>query len=302
MSTPRKNPVTVFFDGTCPLCEREVSFYRRREGARAIRWIDVSDAPEGTVAPGLTRAQALARFHVRDARGELVSGGSAFASLWSAMPGFRILGRVFNLPPFAWLLDRTYDLFLKVRPRLQAIVSSRAEARADGFPQWLVRDLRSDHAGETGAVAIYRGILKVSADPEIRRFAAAHLQTESLHLERIEAILPDADRGRLLPVWRAAGFMTGAVPAMFGRRAVFATIDAVESFVDHHYAEQIRKLEVLDLHPELRDLLQRCREDELQHRDEARAALERPDGAAMRTWRWLVRAGSAAAVVLARRV
>ena len=302
MSACSNNPVTVFYDGACPLCEKEISFYRRREGADAVRWVDVSQAGAATLAPDLTRAQALARFHVRDARGELTSGGAAFSRLWRALPGFRPLGRLFRLPPLAWLLERGYELFLKIRPRLQARAAARTKLRADGFPRWLVRDLRSDHAGETGAVEIYRGILRTSRDPEIRRFAEAHMATERSHLERIEAVLPVEDRGRLLPVWRAAGFLTGAFPALLGRGAVYATIDAVESFVDHHYADQIRKLAALDLHPELRALLAECREDEIHHRDEARASLTRPDGLAPRAWRWLVGAGSRAAVVLARRL
>ena len=33
------------------------------------------------------------------------------------------------------------------------------------LPAWLEAELRSDHAGETGAVLIYRGILAFSRDP-----------------------------------------------------------------------------------------------------------------------------------------
>ena len=38
------------------------------------------------------------------------------------------------------------------------------------------------------------------------------------------------------------GWLTGALPALFGRKAIFATIEAVETFVDHHYAQQIARL------------------------------------------------------------
>ncbi|MGB5621657.1 MAG: demethoxyubiquinone hydroxylase family protein [Gammaproteobacteria bacterium] len=302
MPTSNDDCVTVYYDGACPLCVREISFYRRREDVDAVRWIDVSQTGAATIAPDLTREQALARFHVRDSQGKLTSGGAAFARLWTAIPGFRPLGRLFRLAPLAWLLERGYEWFLRIRPRLQALVAQRTDVRPDGFARWLVQDLRSDHAGEAGAVAIYRGILRTSREPEIRRFAETHMQTERLHLERIEAVLPVEDRSRLLPIWRAAGFLTGALPALLGRGAVYATIDAVESFVDRHYAEQIRKLAALDLHPELRSLLTQCRQDEIHHRDEARASLDQPDGLAPRMWRWLVGAGSAAAVVLARRV
>lgn len=298
-----RQAVTVYYDGACPLCQREISFYRRRRGSEKVCWVDVSDTDAEVIAPDLTRREALARFHVRDADGELVSGGVAFARLWREMPGFRSLGNLFSTRPLSWLLDRSYEFFLRFRPQLQSMAQARqTTARDANLPLWLMRDLRSDHAGETGAVEIYRGVLSFARDPGLRTFATDHLATERTHLKKIEAILKPADRSRLLPLWRVSGYLTGAVPALIGTGAVYATIDAVETFVDRHYADQIKKLSRLGVHPELRELLQQCREDELHHRDEARASLARPQGYAARAWRWLVGAGSAVAVVFARRV
>ncbi len=293
--------LTVFYDGACPLCRREVAFYRERRGAERVDWVDVSEAGTKDVAPGLSRQQALARFHVSDASGTLMSGGAAFAALWRTLPSFRPLGRLFGLRPFAWALERLYLVFLRLRPRLQAL-AARNESRPEaGFPDWLVRDLRSDHAGETGAVAIYRGILAVSRDSAVRDFAQAHMATERRHLELMDASLSPKGRSVFLPIWRVAGFLTGALPALFGREAVFATIDAVETFVDHHYAEQIERLDREGIEPALRDMLEACRQDEVDHRDEARDAAARPATLMLRLWCRLVVGGSAAAVALARR-
>ncbi len=156
-------------------------------------------------------------------------------------------------------------------------------------------DLRSDHAGESGAVQIYRGILTLTRDPAIRAFATEHLATEQEHLRLLEAI--GAERSLLLPVWKVAGFLTGFLPALFGPRAVYATIEAVETFVDHHYAEQIARL---DGGP-LRALLVECQHDEVHHRDEAAAALGAERGLFLRLWGWVVTFGSASAVAAARR-
>ena len=38
------------------------------------------------------------------------------------------------------------------------------------YPRSLIHALRSDHAGETGAVAIYHGILAVSRDRAVREY------------------------------------------------------------------------------------------------------------------------------------
>ena len=299
--TAEPHQLTVFYDGACPLCRREIGFYQRRDGAQSIDWVDVSRCAGETVAPGLTKAEAMARFHVKRADGRLASGGLAFAQLWAALPGFRPFGLVLQWPPLAWLTERVYRLFLKVRPRLQALAGADDVNCPAALPTWLLRELRSDHAGETGAVQIYRGILAISRDPEVRHFAEAHLATERQHLADIEAVLPPRERSSFLPLWRLAGFLTGALPALFGRNAVFATIGAVETFVDHHYAQQVARLTQEDSHPDLRDLLERCRLDEVQHRDEAQGSLDRAAGPLVTAWCWMVGRGSALAVALARR-
>mgnify|MGYP006145652575 FL=1 len=95
--------------------------------------------------------------------------------------------------------------------------------------------------------------------------------------------------------------MTGAIPAMFGPRAVYATIDAVESFVDHHYQQQIDHIRQHGGPPGLLELLLQCQADECHHRDEA-ASLAGQTPWPLKLWCRVVGSGSAAAVVLARRV
>ncbi len=149
---------------------------------------------------------------------------------------------------------------------------------------------------------IYRGILAISRDASVRAFAASHLQTERKHLTLMEEIVPVAGRTRLLPLWRVMGWLTGALPALFGRQAVFATIEAVETFVDHHYEQQIVRLMPEGEHGPLRQVLLDCQADEVSHRDEA-ASLALPKRDIMlRLWCAIVGSGSAAAVVAAKRV
>jgi len=170
------------------------------------------------------------------------------------------------------------------------------------MPAWLEGELRSDHAGETGAVMIYRGILAVSRDPAAREFAQRHMVTEQGHLRLIEQVLPAAKHSKLLPIWRVAGWLTGAIPALFGPRAIFATIDAVESFVDHHYQQQIDRLDAERSFPALRAMLAKCQEEEVHHRDEARGLGVAPPSLALLGWCWMVGAGSKAAVMAAKRI
>lgn len=170
------------------------------------------------------------------------------------------------------------------------------------LPRWLVAELRSDHAGETGAVMIYRGILAISRDPDIRTFGTRHMATEQGHLDLLEQVLAPRDRSVLLPIWRVAGFLTGFLPGLFGNRAVYATIDAVETFVDHHYQQQLDRLDAEGIEPRLRAVLAECQADEVHHRDEARDATGAPPGVLLRAWAWVVGTGSSAAVQAAKRI
>jgi len=166
----------------------------------------------------------------------------------------------------------------------------------------MLEDLRSDHAGEAGAVMIYRGILARSRDPAVRRFASEHLKTEQKHLKIMEGLVPGEARSLLLPIWRVAGWITGYLPAVVGSRAVYATIAAVERFVVAHYQEQIRKLAADGSQGELRATLEACQADEAHHRDEAESLGGQPPGAVLRLWVALVGLGSRYAVVAARRL
>jgi len=170
---------------------------------------------------------------------------------------------------------------------------------------YLQRELRSDHAGETGAVYIYKGIVAIAqwrGDEEMLSFAKAHGATEAEHLKLVEAWLPASQRSWLLGPWRLAGWLTGALPAFFGRHAVYRTIAAVETFVDQHYQHQIDHLVAFGGPEGLLPLLIRCQTDEQHHRDEASALAGNKFSGMLRAWCWTVGFGSAAAVVLARRL
>ncbi|WP_440959122.1 thiol-disulfide oxidoreductase DCC family protein [Oceanicaulis sp. LC35] len=118
--------VEVFYDGGCPLCRSEMSYYRAR-GSNA----QFTDLTRGEVSPeGVSCDAALKRFHVRDETGRLRSGAAAFAALWRVTPGWRWLGRIGGVPPFVWIGEGLYRLFLPIRPALQMLVIRLSKERA----------------------------------------------------------------------------------------------------------------------------------------------------------------------------
>lgn len=106
---------TLYYDGACPVCSREVAMYRRQPGAEHLRWVDAASCPAADLGPGLTRDAALARLHLRQADGRLVSGARAFAALWRSLPRWAWLGRLAGAGPVPSVLEAGYRLFLVLR-------------------------------------------------------------------------------------------------------------------------------------------------------------------------------------------
>jgi demethoxyubiquinone hydroxylase (CLK1/Coq7/Cat5 family) len=296
----RCDALTVMFDGACPLCRREVGVYQQLTPLQPVVWTDVS-ALDATVLSEQERQKFLSRFHVRLPGGEWLSGAAAFVALWLSLPGWRWLGRLAALPGVTPLLERTYSGFLRYRPALQRLAAQWDVAHLPAnMPAGMLGDLRSDHAGETGAVWIYRGILAVSRDESVRAFALRHLHTEQGHIRHMQALLPPLRRSWLLVPWRMAGWVTGALPALMGPQAVFATIGAVETFVDQHYQQQLDRLAGRPGCQSLFSLMAECQQDEREHRDESLAQVQPSPGWLLSVWCRMVGRGSAVAVWLAR--
>jgi ubiquinone biosynthesis monooxygenase Coq7 len=166
----------------------------------------------------------------------------------------------------------------------------------------LLAELRSDHAGEYGAVAIYQGILAVARKKELTQFAQHHLQTEADHLAFLENVLAPQHRTRLLPLWKLAGWSLGVLPTLIGPHAVYVTIEAVEQFVEQHYQ---RQLTMMKSDPALHDLYQTLEQfcaDEVEHKSDAAYRRQPNLGLLARFWSHIVGKGSALAVVVAKRV
>ena len=115
MSSEPTSALTVYFDGQCPVCSREIAMYRRQAGAGSIAWVDATTCPVAVLGTDLSRQGALARLHVRTADGELRSGAEAFTTLWRHLPKIALLGRVLSRRPFLAILEVGYRALLVVR-------------------------------------------------------------------------------------------------------------------------------------------------------------------------------------------
>ncbi len=133
--------------------------------------------------------------------------------------------------------------------------------------------IRVDHAGEYGAVAIYRGQRAIFDRLPHKARISSLLQDmeagEARHLTAFDDLLAERKiRPTLLaPFWNAAGFGLGAATALLGEKAAMACTAAVEDVIEKHYADQIAALESAE--PEIAATLRQFRDDELEHKHTA---------------------------------
>ena len=117
--------LTVFYDGACPLCQREIAYYQQLDQAGRVHWVDVS-ASDAVCPNGYCQVDLLKRFHVQCAQGRLYSGAAGFARMWLELPGlWRYAGQVAMWPPVTALLELGYRAFLPLRPTMQRMARQR---------------------------------------------------------------------------------------------------------------------------------------------------------------------------------
>jgi len=133
--------------------------------------------------------------------------------------------------------------------------------------------IRVDHAGEYGAVQIYRGQLAVfksiGAKSHATRLIAEMEAGEQEHLKVFDRLIAERNvrPTAMAPVWRVAGFGLGAVTALLGESAAHACTEAVEEVIEEHYQRQSDRLGGAD--SELKATIDKFRADEIAHKETA---------------------------------
>jgi predicted DCC family thiol-disulfide oxidoreductase YuxK len=117
-----KPPLTVFYDGACPICALEIDALRRRDACGRLHAIDI--AAPGFVAEqhGFSRSALDASIHVVAADGEIARGAEALRRIYGAV------GLGWLVAPTAWpglraLADAAYAAFARRRRRISAALA-----------------------------------------------------------------------------------------------------------------------------------------------------------------------------------
>lgn len=137
------------------------------------------------------------------------------------------------------------------------------------------RVIKVDHAGEHGAVCVYRAQQWFARwrAPELLGDIEECIEHEIGHRARFAAELARRGRPRCRSYHLCAlgGYVLGAITGMAGRYAINATTVAIERIVLRHMREQIDALQTSD--PTAVTLLRSIIVEEQQHHDQAAAKL-----------------------------
>lgn len=106
-------PLSVWYDGDCPVCRQEVALYRRIDRDDLITWIDILALTDSELPADKVRADLLGRFHARQGNGPWHIGVDAFAAIWDQLPVLRRIAFLFRTPGIRQLAKLAYRGFLK---------------------------------------------------------------------------------------------------------------------------------------------------------------------------------------------
>lgn len=117
MTSP-KSPLTLYFDGACPLCSREMRFFNHKAQAGEVRFVDIAAADFDAASHGLNARAVHREIHGRTADGRIVVGIDALAQMWQLVPSTRWLASLTQIPVSRQAMQVGYWVFARLRPYL----------------------------------------------------------------------------------------------------------------------------------------------------------------------------------------
>ena len=103
--------LTVFYDGKCGLCSREISHYIKISPPTTFIWCDIANEPQHLKEINVSQSSALKRLHVIDQDGKIQIGIDAFIAIWKKLPRWRLLALICSTPGVRSILHWLYNKF-----------------------------------------------------------------------------------------------------------------------------------------------------------------------------------------------
>ena len=115
MNTPK---LTIFFDGGCPLCKREVDFLQSKNQEGALSFIDINTSDfSSDLKYGITYKQAMDRIHAMKSDGSVIKDIKVFQEAYSLI-GLGWIYAPTKLPILDKFIEFIYGLWAKYRLKI----------------------------------------------------------------------------------------------------------------------------------------------------------------------------------------
>ena len=113
--------IKVYFNDSCNICRMEINHYKKIANSD-LEWIDITNNDEAIKITSKSQKELLRRLHVIN-DGEVIGGAKAFIIIWSKIPKYKILSKIFSIKPLFVIFHYIYEiaaffLFLKNRKQL----------------------------------------------------------------------------------------------------------------------------------------------------------------------------------------
>ena len=114
--------IKVFFNNSCSICRLEINHYKKISDSN-LEWIDITNNNDALKITSKTQEELLRRLHVID-NGKVIGGAKAFIIIWSKIPKYKFLSKLFSIKPFFLIFHYIYEfvayfLFLKNKGQLK---------------------------------------------------------------------------------------------------------------------------------------------------------------------------------------
>lgn len=107
--------ITVFFDGKCGLCSKEIQHYQRIAPMGVFDWQDITQTTDLLQQHGISIESALKLLHAVDQHGNVHIGVDAFILIWKQLRAWKLMAFIVDLPIIRQLANFTYRRFAEWR-------------------------------------------------------------------------------------------------------------------------------------------------------------------------------------------
>ncbi|MDF1757489.1 MAG: DUF393 domain-containing protein [Legionellaceae bacterium] len=107
--------ITVFYDGKCSLCRKEITYYKRIAPPEKFIWLDLSEDSNLLTQRNVSLRTGLMFFHAEDKDGKMHTSLDAFILVWKQLRGWQYVAIIVSLPIVKPLMNLIYKLFAKYR-------------------------------------------------------------------------------------------------------------------------------------------------------------------------------------------